>query len=232
MPLSDDLIAALRRPPQDVERFLVLSDRLQQEGDPRGELIALQAKRQEAADEAPLRALEAQLIQNHDRALLGKLWKSPSAFSHDWELGFIRRATLRVHEGDPEAPTYSRARQPRRRTGKLVRLTKDLMELESAALLEELDLAVPAREWTETNTVLDALVELVAGPPTLRVLRLRDLQRPYNDDDIPAVDDFRMPDFEAAHRRELTWRGRPLRIETDTFPIDAAADLLGAWEPI
>lgn len=90
------------------------------------------------------------------------------------------------------------------------------------------------RQWAETNTARDALVEVAqAAPPTLGVLRLRDLRRPYEYDEyVSAIDDFRLPDFEAPNRRELMWRGRPLRIESDSFPIDAAADLLGAWEPI
>lgn len=239
MPLTPELIAALRKPPQDPERFFVLADRLQSEGDPRGELIMLQARIAEDPDSTALRAAETALLQKHDRALLGKLWKSPSSHSLTWGLGFIRQASLWVEETEPPVnPPMQRqdVRPPRRRTGKLMRLTKDLLELESAALLEELSLALPRPQGAETQLMLDALVEVARdAPPTLEVLRVRDLVNrgaydEYGDYYQPPGFDF--PYVEAPTRRELRWRGRQLIVETDSFLIDVVADLLGAWEPL
>ena len=219
MPLSPELIAALRTPPQDWERFLVVADRLQLEGDPRGELIMLQAQRLERGDSPERRAGEAAYIQKHDRALLGKLWKTPTVFSLDWELGFIRDARLSTHD------------LARRHVEKLSKLTRELLELESSALLETLTFAVPRQQGVETQALLDALVEVArVGPPTLRALCVRDLAHEYRDDDPYEI--FSIPPWAPRNVRELVWRGRPLRVETDAFPLDAVADLLGAWEPI
>ncbi len=220
MPLSADLITALRTPPQDWERFLVVADRLQVEGDPRGELIMLQAQRLEQGDTPERLAAEAAYIQKHDRALLGKLWKTPTVFSFDWQLGFIREARLSTHD------------LARRHVEKLSKLTRDLLELESSALLEALTFAVPGRQGVETQAVLDALVEVArVAPPTLRCVRVRDLTHEYRDDEDP-YEIFAYPLGDARNARDLVWRGRPLRVETDAFPIDAVADLLDAWEPI
>ena len=224
MPLSADLIAALRKPPQDPERFLVLADRLQSEGDPRGELIMLQAQR---AESNALHAAETQWLQRYDRALLGKLWKSPSSYTLWWELGFIRQASLWTEVTQPLNPRVLGerldARQPRRRTGKLLRLTRELFEIESSALLEQLTLALPRPQGSETQQLLDALTEVARhAPPTLAVLRLRDLVPPH----------FQFPYDRAPSRRALQWRGRTLMVESDTFLIDVVADLLGAWEPL
>lgn len=218
MPLSPDLIAALRTPPQDHERFLVVADRLQTEGDPRGELIMLQAQRLEQGDTDARRAAEAAYIQKHDRALLGKLWKAPSAFTFDWELGFIRTATVSTQD------------LPRRQ--KLSKLVGELLELESSALLESLRFALPRPEGTETQLLLDTLVVVArTAPPTLALLQIREL-RPNDYDDGYPQDGYHWPTFAPPNAATLTWRGRPLRVETDEFPIDAVADLLGAWEEI
>lgn len=220
MPLSPELLAGLRTPPQDVERFLVVADRLQLEGDPRGELIMLQARHLDLEATDAMRAAEAAYIQKHDRALLGKLWKSPSAFTLQWRLGFVRHATVSTQD------------LARRRAQQLSKLTRALLELESCALLEELTFALPRPQGLETQAMLDALVEVArVGPPTLAVLRIRDLLPNRDEDDDPLVG-HHFPRFDPPNARELTWRGRPLRVETDMFPIDVVADLLGAWEPI
>lgn len=220
MPLSPELIAALRKPPQDWERFLVVADRLQVEGDPRGELIMLQAQRLERGDTPERRAAEAAYIQKHDRALLGRLWKTPAVFSLDWELGFIRDARMSTHD------------LARRHVEKLSKLTRDLLELESSALIETLTFAVPRQQGVETQALLDALVEVARiAPPTLTTLRVRDLDHHYDEDHTP-YEVFWVPVYPPRNGRDLVWHGRPFRVETDAFPIDAIADLLGAWEPV
>src|SRR4051812_5805733 len=99
MALSPAILAALRTLPQDPERFLVLADRLQAEGDARGELITLQARRGE--DDGVAQA-EERYLQDHAKALLGRLWTSPSSYVLHWELGFIRHALIWAQETDAQ----------------------------------------------------------------------------------------------------------------------------------
>jgi uncharacterized protein (TIGR02996 family) len=231
MALSPDLLAALRTTPQDPERFLVLADRLQSEGDPRGELIALGAARARAAEPEALAQAEERYLREHARALLGRLWSAPSSYILGWELGFIRHAMLWVAERDEPVGVRPADIQPRRRTGKLSRRTADLLELESSGLLETLTLGMP-RSSVQVSRMLDAVAEVAASaPPTLHLLQLRDLigDEPAGDWE-PAMLSMHLPDYEPGRMRQLTWRGRPLTLSADTFPLDKAVDALGAWE--
>ncbi len=233
MALSADILAALRTVPQDPERFLVLADRLQAAGDVRGELITLQARRAASPETVPLAQAEERFLQDHAKALLGRLWTQPSSYVLHWELGFIRHALLWAQEFDPTQQRFAGRQQqllgpqPRRRTGKLARLTKDLLELESSALVESLTLGLP-RSHVQAPRLLDAVAEVAdAAPPTLRLLQLRDLVR-----DDPEGDTWRLPDFEPGQLRELTWRGRHFTVSSDTLSLEAVTEALGAWDSL
>ena len=215
----------------------MLADRLQAEGDVRGELITLQARRAESPDTVSLAQAEERFLQDHAKSLLGRLWTSPSSYVLHWELGFIRHGLLWAQEVDEvqqRLPNHGQTAgpQPRRRTGKLARLTKDLLELESSALLESLTIGLP-RSRVQVARVLDAVAEVAeSAPPTLRLLQLRDLapQDPQAFGYFPQV--WRLPDYEPSHLRELTWRGRPFTISADTLSLDAVAEALGAWDSL
>src|SRR4051812_9054314 len=100
MALSPAVLAALRTIPQDPDRFLVLADRLQSEGDLRGELITLQARRAESPETVSLAQAEERSLQDPAKTLLGRLWTSPSSYIPHWELGFIRHALIWAQETD------------------------------------------------------------------------------------------------------------------------------------
>ncbi len=165
MTLDPATLAALRARPFEPDAFRVLADRLQADGDPRGELITLQLHGFESA--------VARHLALHARALLGRLFTFQSALELKWEAGFIRRATLRSGEGrqvrrwDGTLLFEHRAKKP------FAWLCEELLKLESAALLEELALELPASP--KVKALFGGAVEKVAfaAPATLKRLELR-----------------------------------------------------------
>jgi uncharacterized protein (TIGR02996 family) len=105
-----DLERSLIDAPFDPERLLVYADWLIEQGDARGELIQLQHARREVRISAEQRAAEAQLVFRHKRQLLPPMLASSVVSTHvdtigdcvlGWELGFVRRANLRMVTTDP-----------------------------------------------------------------------------------------------------------------------------------
>ncbi|MCX5742900.1 MAG: TIGR02996 domain-containing protein, partial [Proteobacteria bacterium] len=99
---NPDLEAAIAAEPGAIAPYLVYGDWLQERGDPRGPLIAIQAARRAAPDDASLRQAEAAHLAANAWALLGELAVDTRAHDgeHDakqltWHLGFIRAAFLR-----------------------------------------------------------------------------------------------------------------------------------------
>ena len=91
--LESEIEKALVEDPTHTEAFSVYADYLQQQGDPRGELIACQLR---STKEAKRRA--AQLLKEHARDLLGIFadQEEESPLSLEWRCGFIRWARLYV----------------------------------------------------------------------------------------------------------------------------------------
>ena len=137
VPLTSEQLQLLRAAPHDVERFSVLADQLQAEGDPRGELILLHVRRGEAPEALALVERERELLATHAGELLGGFAKAQSSAQLTWKLGFIRHATVWTHEAGT-----------RRGTTILLRLVTHLLALESAALLETFFAARRARYFS------------------------------------------------------------------------------------
>jgi uncharacterized protein (TIGR02996 family) len=216
MPLSRRAIELLREDPDDVERYLVVADQLQARGDPRGELIALEAARLALAEASPRwNALTREIERHrkvHAKQLLGGLWTASTTSSFEWRLGFIRKAALWTTAAALPAPRGRRVPKPR--INKLLRQTGELLELESAVLLEHLTLA------TTFNSQLflwDAAERVSKGAPaSLHVLDLRDLY------------ERSIPDWEPMFQRELVWRKQVLSLRSDSLSLESVAELFGA----
>jgi hypothetical protein len=125
MNLISHLLHTLRAEPYETVTFQVLADALHAAGDPRGELINLQARGD--------RVMAEVCVQRNARALLGPLAPVQRDLLLDWDLGFIRRATLTL-KGVPDT---DRLHEPR-----LMTLTRDLLTIESSLFLEELTLVL------------------------------------------------------------------------------------------
>jgi uncharacterized protein (TIGR02996 family) len=105
---NPDLEAAILRAPDDVNAYLVYGDWLQAQGDPRGELVALQHARLEKPKHAAPARREHEYLATHAPYLFGELVEAsqirPSkrvrwpALRADWFMGFIRSARLSWYE--------------------------------------------------------------------------------------------------------------------------------------
>ena len=85
--------AAAAPPPDDPAELLVYADWLQTQGDPRGELIALQqAGNHRAAGE---------LLERAAAQLLGEAAEARELFAATWERGFVRELAIGHSERDP-----------------------------------------------------------------------------------------------------------------------------------
>lgn len=140
------LEAAIEENLDDDAAWSVYADWLQQQGDPRGELAALDP------------ASAARLYAKHERYLLGGLPKYDEVVTYSWRRGWLASAQVATKRAHEEAGISQAA------------LVATLMALPSARFLEELTLGAPSlHERGVPEAVIDALV--AAGPrTTLRVL--------------------------------------------------------------
>jgi uncharacterized protein (TIGR02996 family) len=72
----------------------VYADWLQSEGDPRGELAAIQLRRAHDRKNKELKSLEKELLKQHADRLLGKLQPAHELMKLKWHAGFIRDARI------------------------------------------------------------------------------------------------------------------------------------------
>lgn len=107
------LEAAIIADPGDTAAFTVYADWLQQQGDPRGELITLSLAREvevaagNTKRRSPLPLAIARLMERHAAALLGPLatlvpdLRDPASGPFTWRAGFIHRLTCKRAEPAP-----------------------------------------------------------------------------------------------------------------------------------
>src|ERR1044071_3968073 len=81
------LIAAIEANPDDVEAYYVYGDYLMAKGDPRGELVALQAAELRSPDDKKVSSRAEKFLREHEAALLPDLGKSVTLV---WQCGFVR----------------------------------------------------------------------------------------------------------------------------------------------
>lgn len=96
------LEAAILANRDDVTAHEVYGDWLQQQGDPRGELVVVQCQRAREPDDAALEAAEAALVTKLSAALLGELTEAGGVRAR-FHLGFLDALRLaRTHDDDFE----------------------------------------------------------------------------------------------------------------------------------
>jgi hypothetical protein len=209
--LDTPTLAALRARPDDFDAFRVLADRLQAEGDPRGELISLQLLGQ-------AKLVERHLAM-HARELLGRLFTHQSSLRLEWQAGFIRRATVSSQEGFVERRWDGRLVAEHRTRRPFQWLADELLQLESAVLLEELTLCLVRSG--RSKELFAAALESVAlrAPPTLSRLMVRrspELPERYSPwESELAIDDEPWTSLE----REIAFRGRRLLLVADEVSL-------------
>lgn len=111
--------------PDAIEPYLVYADHLQEAGDPRGELVALDMMRMEDPHDPDRVRAFLHHLNRHQQELLGPLVDLGGCLEDvHWRLGFIKRATLWHPEG--------------RGPGELARLVEILLESPSGRFIQEL----------------------------------------------------------------------------------------------
>lgn len=168
-PRNAQLEAAAQLDPNDEGPLLVLGDWLQSQGDPRGELLALQVAQKKKANDPTgfvqlKKAIDAHYAA-HEAALLGPVYPARHLIKLEWHLGFIRSARISYDAAHADDP-------PMRE------VIKELCELPSAVVLQELALGNPGTEAPRNKGRYGEVLEALFAsrqPSTLRTLFLGDV---------------------------------------------------------
>jgi len=145
--LERDLVEELLARPDDLELRRVIADRLQDDGEPRGELMAVQCALAAAAGPE-----ERERLAARETALVGRALPEidPAAIELEWRLGFVLAATV-----------LDRAAE----------LVPALLAHPAARLIEELSIAADPEALAAVGAALEArprpslLRWVAAGPP-------------------------------------------------------------------
>ncbi|ATB47243.1 WGR domain-containing protein [Corallococcus macrosporus] len=164
---NPELEAAILKDPDNVDAYLVYSDWLQGQGDPRGELIAIQhaAAQASGTEASDLKRKATAHIKKYQTLLLGELADGVKSkeISLEWHLGFIRSARLAKQDYDSEFD--------------VVEAVGALLKHPSARFIRGLTVGMTDFEENHYSRVADAIVE-VGGLKTLQELFLGDFQYP------------------------------------------------------
>ncbi|NMO21885.1 WGR domain-containing protein [Pyxidicoccus fallax] len=217
-PLSNpELEEVILRTPESLDGYLVYGDWLQAQGDPRGELIALQHALLQAkgAEATALKRKVTLHLKKHQDVLLGERLGSmlgELTLKLEWHLGFIRSARLGVANDDDDLDfgmdeTLSMLlAHPSARFLQELTLgpTTDGEVHDYEDLIERLVKAAPASlrklfigdfdfgpdEWEFSWGNLGDLSSLYAALPGLRSLRLRGQAEKLGKMDLPELREF------------------------------------------
>ncbi|WP_164016878.1 WGR domain-containing protein [Pyxidicoccus trucidator] len=167
---NKELEAAILGAPEVADGYLVYGDWLQSQGDPRGELIALQHALLQAkgAEATALKRKVAALLKKHQDVLLGAPLASMlggKTLTVEWHLGFIRSARVAI-AGYGEDPEFQ-----------IDETLAMLLAHPSARFLQELTLGMADNEG---ENEYGALIKLItkAAPKALRKLFIGDFVFP------------------------------------------------------
>ncbi len=172
---NPELEAAIADDPDAEDPYLVYADWLQQQGDPRGELITVQhALAKKGGKDKKLATQAEAILAEHAATLLGPLADKQQTMDRDktpcfgWELGFIKRARLAFD-------FY--ADQPRGIVD-LGDVLRDLLAHPSGQFLRELTIGLKRHDPdAEYQSVLDALAKAKTPPPLVK-LHVGDFEYP------------------------------------------------------
>jgi len=171
---SAALEAAIDADPYDTEAYAVYADALQDAGDPRGELIALQLRNKQAA--------AMRLLENHADSLLGPLAPHARIYDHvyegprrkqvrpeafTWKYGFIHALWLthNLYAEEIAKPAY-------KLEGKLADVLKAVLSHPSGRFLAEIRFTFNNDPSGTLQDPIDVLVK--HAPPTIRKLHFGD----------------------------------------------------------
>ncbi|MCP3102331.1 WGR domain-containing protein [Myxococcus sp. K15C18031901] len=165
---NPELEAAILKDPDDADAYLVYGDWLQAQGDPRGELIALQHAQGKAtgAEASTAKRQVNAHIKKHQALLLGGLTKawSDEELSVEWHLGFIREARIAKGDYDSELDVPE--------------TLKKLLAHPSARFLRSLTVGMVDMDGENSYDDVTEVIAKGGARPTLQSLFLGDFEYP------------------------------------------------------
>lgn len=174
---NPELEQAIHDDPNDLDAWAVYGDWLQENDDPRGELVSLEVLAARGQDNDASAKRRADLMEVHSAAWLGPvLSKSAEGgdeaiLKHEWKFGFLHSVRLGA-AWDAEGPTVAEA-------------LRAMLKLESAKFLHKLSFGVTDLEGeTDFNDVMLPLSK-VGKLPSLRHLTVGDYD--YEEQEITWV---------------------------------------------
>ena len=232
---NPELEAAILKDPDNVDAYLVYADWLQGQGDPRGELIALQhaASQASGAEATELKKKVTALIKKHQSLLFGELKDAvkEEELKAEWHLGFIRSARVGQKDYDSERD--------------IGELTQELLALPSARFLRGLTIGMASFDGeNEYGDVISAIAK-AGGSKTLQDLFIGDFEYP----DDTEISWTHLTDVSSALKvlpnlRTLRLRGgelalgdidlpelREFTVETGGLPLNAIKSIASAKWP-
>lgn len=169
---NPELEAAIFANLDNTDAYLVYADWLQRQGDPRGELIALQHAAMQASGEeaSKLKKQVSKYIKSHQDALLGDLADAldEEELTVEWHLGFIRVARVGQKDYDSERD--------------IAELVKELIAHPSAKFLSALTIGMAhfddENDYSDVISALQEALTELGGHKTLQDLFIGDFQYP------------------------------------------------------
>ncbi|MCY1014943.1 WGR domain-containing protein [Pyxidicoccus sp. MSG2] len=236
---NPELEATIFSNPDNADAYLVYGDWLQRQGDPRGELIALQhAALQASGDEAAnLKKQIAKHLKSFKDALLGDLADAldEEELKVEWHLGFIRSARVGQKDYDSDRD--------------IAELVKELLAHPSARFIRGLTIGMAhfddENDYGDVITALTEALDGLGGSKTLQNLFIGDFEFP----DDTEISWSHLHDISALYKllpdlRSLRLRGgslelgkvdlpelREFTVETGGLPLSAVKSIASAKWP-
>jgi uncharacterized protein (TIGR02996 family) len=163
---NPELEAAVILNPNDDATLLVLGDWLQAQGDPRGELVALQHAQRDEKDPMKFLAKKKHVeahYATHEAAILGPIYPYRHLMKLDWQLGYIRGARISMLARRPDDPDVST-------------VIEALSRVPAAVTIQELSLGSIGMRDPSSGRYVEAIAALVEceGLAALRTLHFGD----------------------------------------------------------
>jgi uncharacterized protein (TIGR02996 family) len=166
-----DLEAQIKAAPDDEDAFMVYGDWLQEQGDPRGDLVAVQRHLERAPKDKQVKKTEAELFEKHGKYLVPPLlWKLANAPVRKsaarseivWRAGFIDRVRI------------ARATEPKEDEPGVQAVVRELLNHPSAVFLRGITIgSLGAKKATEYRPIVSEIAK--AQPSVLEELELGDM---------------------------------------------------------
>ncbi len=162
------LEAMISKDPEDADAYLAYADWLQEQGDPRGELIMVQHALAAMPKNKKLLKAQEQLLSDYKEHFWGDVAPYAAEMTEDvvWSMGYIKSAKLKTtYERDPSFGDE----------GKMVKyedVLRDFLALASSTFLQSLTLGIATMDQNDYSAAIKLIAE--AKRPTIKSMFIGD----------------------------------------------------------